>query len=79
MTYGSQRQETNLVEAEFRILEGNPSSSIKRDVNSRGGKINGDSLKGNFAVIKFQKESAENEINLNEILVQYVDSPLTSK
>ena len=79
MTYGSQRQETNLVEAEFRILEGNPSSSIKRDVNSRGNKVNGDFMKGNWMVIKFQKESAENEINLNEVLVQYVDSPLTSK
>lgn len=79
MSYGSQRQETNLVEAEFEVLEGSPSTVIKRDSNSRGGKINGGSMKGSYIVIKFRKENASALVNLNEATVNYIESPLTSK
>lgn len=78
-TYGAQRQETNLVEAEFRMLEGSPSSAIKKDVHSRGGKINGDFIKGSFMVVKFRKTSASSLVNLVEATVNYSESPLTSK
>jgi len=75
-TYGSQRQESNLVAAEFTVLEGMPSSSFKRDSYSRGGKLNGDTLKGQYIVVKFQKTNASSLVTLNEVLVRYVDSPL---
>lgn len=79
MSYGNQRQQTNLVPAEFVKLEGNPSASIKRDANSRGGKVNGDSVKGNYCVIKFQKQNAQYQITLSEISLSFADSALTVK
>jgi hypothetical protein len=79
LSYGSQRQESTLVEAEFVKYENNPSASLKRDSNSIGGKVNGDFLKGNIITIKFQKLSASAEITLSELLVQYADSPLTTR
>lgn len=78
-TYGSQRQETNLIEAEFATLEGNPTTSIKRDINSPGGKINGQFIKGNYLVVKLRKTSANTLVTLNEASVNYITSPLTSK
>lgn len=78
-SYGSTNQVSNLVDAEFTILEGNPSSAIKRDANSQGGKINGDFMKGNYLVAKFEKENASNYITLSEVSVRTTDSPLTVK
>lgn len=76
-TYTGQRQETNLVAAEFTILEGNPSSVIKGDVYSPGRKINGDKIKGNYLVVKLRKQNAQNLVFLNMISVKFIDSPLT--
>lgn len=78
-TYSGQRQETNLVEAEFSELEGMFHSAIKRDIHSNGGKINGSFFKGNFMVVKFLKENASDLITLSEVQVSWVDSPLTNK
>jgi hypothetical protein len=78
-SYGNQRQESSLVDAEFTVLEGNPSSAIKRDANSQGGKINGDFMKGNYLVAKFEKQNASNYITLSEVSVRTTDSPLTAK
>jgi hypothetical protein len=78
-TYAGQRQETNLIEDEFVKLEDNPSASIKRDINSRGGKINGNFIKGNYIVIRFLKQNASTLVYLNGVSVLYKDSPLTSK
>jgi hypothetical protein len=78
-SYGTTKQQTSLVEAEFELLEGNPSSAIKRDANSQGGKINGNFMKGNYLVAKFQKTSANNLVNLAEVSVRFTDSPLTVK
>lgn len=78
-SYGTTKQVSNLVEAEFTLLEGNPSSAIKRDANSSGGKINGGYMKGNWMVVKFQKTSANNLVNLSEVSVRAIDSPLTIK
>jgi len=78
-SYGSTNQLSNLVDAEFTILEGNPSSAIKRDSNSQGGKINGDFMKGNYLVAKFEKQNASNYITLSEVSVRTTDSPLTAK
>lgn len=78
-TYGTQRQETSLVEAEFTILEGMPSSAIKRDANSPGGKINGWFMKGNWLAVKLKKENAPNLLTLSELSVRFTDSPRTDK
>ena len=78
-SYGTQPQQSNLVPAEFTILEGNPSTAIKRDVNSPGGKINGNFMKGNYLVLKLQKTNASNLVTLSEISVRFTESPLTAK
>jgi hypothetical protein len=78
-SYGTQVQESNLVDAEFTLLEGNPSTAIKRDVNSPGGKINGNFMKGNYLVLKLQKTSAQSLVTLSEISVRFTESPLTAK
>ncbi len=76
-TYSNQRQETNLVEQEFITYEGVPTASIKRDINSAGGKVNGSQMKGNYIVIKFLKQNASSLVYLNGVSVFYKDSPLT--
>jgi hypothetical protein len=76
-TYGSQRQETNITEGEFATLESSFSAPIKRDVNSRGGKINGATMKGNILAVKFRKQNATNLITLNLISVKFIDSPIS--
>lgn len=79
ISYGTQRQETTLVSAEFQILESKPSASFKRDSNSRGGKINGDFLKGSYIVVKFRKQNASTLVSISEVAVSYNDSALTQK
>jgi hypothetical protein len=74
-----QVQQSNLVAAEFTFLEGNPSTAIKRDSNSPGGKINGNFMKGNYLVMKLQKSSAQSLVTLSEISVRFTESPLTAK
>jgi hypothetical protein len=78
-SYGTTRQVSNLGEAEFTLLEGNPSAAIKRDANSSGGKINGNFMKGNYLVVKFQRQNAQNLITLSEASARFTDSPLTVK
>ncbi len=78
-SYGTTKQVSNLVEAEFQLLEGNPSAAIKRDANSSGGKVNGNFMKGNYLVVRFQKSGANNLVNLAEVSARFTDSPLTVK
>lgn len=75
-TYAGQRQETNLVDAEFDELEGMFQAAIKRDIHSNGGKINGGWMKGNYLVVKFFKENASDLITLSEVKMTWIDSPL---
>jgi hypothetical protein len=75
MSYGSQRQQTYLVKSEFKVLEGMPSASIKRDVYSKGGKINGNAMKGNYLVVRFRKTGATELFSLSEVIAKYIDSP----
>ncbi len=77
MSYGTTAQTTNLVAAEFALLESMPSASIKRDVNSNGGKINGAFIKGNTLSVKLRKQNASSLVSLSEIYVRLTDSPLT--
>ena len=78
-TYGTTKQQSSLGEAEFTLLEANPTAAIKRDANSSGGKINGNFMKGNYLVVKFQKTNANNLVNLSEVSARYTDSPLNIK
>lgn len=75
-TYGSQRQESKLIEQNFTILEGMPSSSILRDLYSPGGWNNGDWMKGTYMVVKFRKSSASDLVYLSEVSMRVIDSPL---
>ena len=75
-SYGTTKQQSNLVQAEFIILEGMPSTSFKRDVNSNGGKINGQFLKGGYMKIKFQVTNASELVTLSELICKYSESPL---
>lgn len=75
-SYPGQRQESNLVAAEFTVLEGQPTTSFKRSIHSRGEKINGDFLKGSYCVVKLRKENASNLVTLSQLTVRFTDSPL---
>lgn len=75
-SYPGQRQETNLVAAEFSLLESMPTASVKRDINSRAGKINGDFLKGNWLAVKFRIQDASEQQYLSIIELIYNQSPL---
>lgn len=79
MSFGSQRQETNLVANDFQEFERQFQTAFLRDIWSVGGLINGDILKGEFLVIKFQKTSPTSLVYLSSVSVEYKDSPLTNK
>lgn len=79
MSFGSTRQETMLGEYDFANLENNFHAAILRDQNSIGGILNGDTMKGNWLVVKLMKQNAADLIWLSEVTVKFVDSPLTNK
>lgn len=78
-SYGTQVQQSHLVEANYKLLEGMPSTAFYRDENSRGGWVNGDWLKGNYLVMKFVKKNASELVFLNEIKCYFIDSALNLK
>ena len=47
-SYGTVKQESNLIAEDFALLEGEYSASFLRDINSQGGIIDGDTLKGDW-------------------------------
>lgn len=79
MSYGNQRQESSLVEQNFKLLEQYPSAAFRRDRNSKEGIINGDFMKGGYMVIRFQVTSANELVILRAASVLAKDSALTSK
>ena len=76
LSYGSTVQLSSLPAARFGYLEGKYSSVLLRDSNSRGGVINGDSLKGGYIIIKFRVQNAASFVLLNGVSVYCIDSPL---
>lgn len=78
-SFAGQRQESNLLDVDFADLEGVFEAAIMRDVNSEGGIINGDFMKGNYLCADFLYNSASNLVTLKEIKVLFKDSPLTAK
>ena len=79
LTYGTQRQESRLVDGNFALLESRWESSFFRDVNSPKGWINGDVLKGGLLVAQLQVSSPQNFAYLANIGVKFIPSQLTQK
>lgn len=78
-SYGTTVQQSNLIEQDFERLENQYHAAFLRDINSLGGIIDGDSLKGEYITITFQKTNAAMLVYLSEISVKFVDSPLTNR
>ena len=73
------KQTSELLEADFVSLESEYQASFLRDSNSPGGLIEGDSLKGNYIVVKFEKASANSFVYLNSATTKYINSPLNNR
>jgi hypothetical protein len=78
-SYGTTKQTSNLIESDFKALESEYHASFLRDVQSIGGLINGDALKGGYIKIKFQKSNANSFVYLNSASVKYINSPLNNR
>lgn len=78
-SYGSTPQQTSLNAARFKLLEGQYNSAILRDANSAGGIINGDTMKGNYIIVKFQIDSASSFYYINTVSLKYINSPLNTR
>jgi len=77
-SYGTTKQSSNLIAEDFSRLEDTYNASFRRDVNSLGGLINGDVLKGEYIAIKLQVNEAEaaNLVELNSASVKILESNL---
>lgn len=78
-SYGSIRQESLLKSYDFNTLESEYHASFLRDSNSRGGLLQGDSLKGGYMVIKFEKTSPNYFVYLNSATTKFINSPLNNR
>lgn len=78
-SYGTTNQQTNLKEAEFELQEGLYAASIKRDSNSRGGKINGDFMKSNWVSARFRKQNATDLVTLDIVICKLLESQINVK
>ncbi len=78
-TYGTTAQSSRIPASNFKTLEGNYHSNFLRDTNSSGGLANGSSLKGNYLIIKFRKQNANQFFYINLVSVNFIDSPLNKQ
>ena len=78
-SYGETNQESNLIIDDFEKLENVYHAAFLRDSNSIGGVIDGDSLKGQYIIVKLQINDAQNFVFLNTATIKYIDSPLNNK
>lgn len=76
-TYGTTVQTTSILNGELVPLEGQYHATIKRDINSRGGKWNGQFMKGKYMIIKFRATSPSTFSLMNIATVKYLESPLS--
>jgi hypothetical protein len=79
MDSGSSKQQSELLTTDFATLESEYQASFLRDSNSPGGLIEGDSLKGGYIVIKFEKLSANSFVYLNSATTKFINSPLNNR
>ena len=78
-SYKGQRQESNLISQDFLSLEGSFEAAFLRDINSIGGILSGDVLKGIFIVVKFELQDSTSYQYINEATAKFIDSPLTTR
>ncbi len=78
-SYDSVSQESELMDADFSVLESEYHASFLKDKNSTGGLIEGDALKGGYIIIKFQKSNANSFVYLNSATVKFINSPLNNR
>jgi hypothetical protein len=79
MSYGATPQSSNLIEEDFEQMEGQYHAAFRRDVNSIGGIIEGDSLKGSYIIIKFRLANASSFAYLNTVSVKFIESPINNR
>lgn len=75
-SYGTTNQQSTLIAQEFTQMEGQYHASFRRDSNSRGGKVNGNILKGNWIFVKFRSQAPITLTSLNVVALKYNSSPL---
>jgi hypothetical protein len=72
-------QLSNLIEADFTRLEEHFHAAFLRDINSPGGILNGDFLKGGYIRIQLYKVAAQALISLHSVGVKYIVSQLNNQ
>lgn len=79
-SYGSiVQQQSNLVDEDFVLLEEKFHAPFLRDINSIGGLINGDALKGTILAMTLQPSNGANFIYLSMAEVKYISSPVIER
>jgi len=78
-SYGNIKMQTNMVTQDFEQLEGSFEGAILRDINSQGGIIEGDTMKGKYITTKFKKSQPTSLVSLNLISLKYINSPLNTR
>jgi hypothetical protein len=78
-SYSTQRQESELIDADFEVLESEYHASFLKDKKSIGGLLEGDSLKGGYLVVKFEKAIANSFVYLNSATAKYINSPFNNR
>lgn len=75
ISFGNTPQQSNIISGDFELVEGKWCAKFNQDQNSIGGLINGQDLRGFYIQIKFQVTSAQSLITLNQIMLQFIESP----
>jgi len=78
-SYGTTKQQSNLIVGDFKLKEGQYHATFKRDSNSQRGLINGETLKGQYILIKFRATNPSQFVYLSGVSVKYIPSPLTNR
>jgi len=78
-SYGTTPQQSQLLASDFQVLESEYHASFLRDSNSIGGLLNGNTLKGGYIVIKFEKTNANTFVYLNSATTKFINSPLNNR
>ncbi len=78
-SFGTTKMKSNMVAGDFEPLEGSFEGAILRDENSEGGVINGDTMKGKYAMVKFSITQPTTLVSLNLVSLKYINSPLNTR
>lgn len=70
---------SNLIYTDFAQLEGSFEAVILRDINSLGGLIEGDTMKGKILTATFRAKNPASLVSLNLLSLKYINSPLNNR